>query len=69
MASAENCSIHYPDGTFEENVTIVGTLREVGEVIERPAGSWAGKWIVAVRHYPTEAGGPWIFAVERAEAE
>jgi hypothetical protein len=64
---AERCSIHYPDGSVEENVTIAGTLREVGDVIVRSAGSWAGKWVVTVRHTPTEHGGPWLFGVKRDE--
>jgi hypothetical protein len=69
MASAERCNLRYPDGSVEENVTVVGNLRNVGEVIERPAGRWAGKWVVTVRHLPNEVGGPWILDVERAASD
>jgi hypothetical protein len=38
--SSNSYNIHYPDGTIEENVTLVGNLKQVGEVIVRSTGRW-----------------------------
>jgi hypothetical protein len=46
-------NVHYPDGTVEENVTLVGNLKLVGEVIVRPTG----RWVVAELPGLPKAGG------------
>jgi hypothetical protein len=58
-------NIHYPDGTIEENVTLVGNLKQVGEVIVRSTGRWV---VAELLGLPKDAGGVFELYVKHAPA-
>ncbi len=45
-------NVHYPGGVVDENVTLFGGLKQVGEGIVRPTG----RWVVTELHLPEDGG-------------